>query len=168
VRPERSEDEASVREIHRAAFGGRTAEAELVDQLRSAGKAIVSLVAENDGQIVGHILFSPVAVESPGGSIPGLGLAPVGVLPGLQGRGIGSALITAGIDSCRRLAWPFVVVLGDPEYYKRFGFERASSYRLRNEYGVDEEFRVLQLQTGALPEVGGLVRYASEFAEMDV
>jgi putative acetyltransferase len=168
VRAERTEDEASVRGIHREAFDGRAAEAELVDRLRSAGKAVVSLVAEIDSRVVGHILFSPVTVDSPGGSVSGVGLAPVGVLPGLQGRGIGSALITAAIDECRRLGWPFVVVLGDPKYYKRFDFERASSYQLRNEYGADEEFRVLQNQINALPEGGGLVKYASEFADLDV
>lgn len=168
IRAERPGDISDVRRIHDAAFAGRTAEGRLVDRLRSAGKAAVSLVAEIDGRVVGHIAFSPVEIEAGSGPVAGLGLAPVSVVPDLQGRGIGSALITAGLEECRQRGCSFVVVLGEPGFYSRFGFERARSFGLSNEYGADEEFRIRVFQPGALPVDGGLVKYADEFAGLDV
>jgi putative acetyltransferase len=159
VRPEFPEDAAAVRAVHCSAFP-TAGEADLVDALRSAGKARVSLVALVDGVVVGHILFSPITIE---GVELGLGLAPVAVLPAHQRRGIGSRLIEEGLAVCRREGVPLVVVLGHPEYYPRFGFRRASEHGLGNEYGADEAFRVVELRPGSIPAAGGLVRYASEF-----
>ncbi len=161
IRPERPEDRRAVFAVHSAAFPSE-AEARLVEALRAHGKAIVSLVAEQAGEVVGHILFSPVTVDGVGG---GLGLAPLAVLPNVQRTGIGTRLGEAGLEACRQGGWPFAVVLGGPAYYARFGFVRASRYGLGNEYGEDEAFQVLALVPGGVP-AGGLVRYADEFADL--
>jgi putative acetyltransferase len=141
------------------------AEARLVDLLRGSGQARVSLVAEVDGTVVGHVVFSPVSVG--GAQSGGLGLAPVAVVPAHQRRGVGSALIGEGLAVCRREGYPFVVLLGHPGYYPRFGFRRASELGLTNEYKADEAFMVLELRPGSLPREGGLVRYGPEFREFD-
>src|SRR5262245_38064758 len=117
IRPERAGDEAAIRAVHRSAFPA-DAEARLVDRLRANGKARVSLVAEADGLVVGHVLFSPVTVEGRSTCV-GLGLAPLAVAPDHQRRGVGSALVREGLAACRRQGCGFVVVLGHPAYYPR-------------------------------------------------
>lgn len=158
-RPELSSDVKAVRDILEAAFP-TAAEARLVDALRASGQLVVSLVAADASGPVGHIAFSPVTV----GDAKGLGLAPLAVLPTHQNRGVAALLVREGLASCGTLDCGFVVVLGEPEYYGRFGFTRASALSLDNEYGVDEAFMVIELRAGALPAEGGLVRYAPEFA----
>jgi putative acetyltransferase len=165
IRPEHDGDAAAIRRVHRAAFP-TAAEARLVDRLRAAGHARVSRVAESDGRVVGHILFSPVTIDGSRDGGEGLGLAPLAVAPPHQRRGIGAALVRDGLAACRHAGRPFVVVLGDPAYYARFGFARAAAAGLDNEYGADEAFMVLELRPGALPAAGGLVRYAPAFAEL--
>jgi putative acetyltransferase len=165
IRPEQEEDADGIRAVQTAAFP-TDEEARLVDALRKNGNASVSLVAILDGGIVGHVLFSPVSVEPNTTSARGAGLAPVAVRPEHQRKGIGGALIEKGIDDCRHAAFDFIVVLGAPEYYHRFGFQRALSAGLANEYGVDEEFMVLELQPGSLSGLRGLVRYGPEFAAL--
>ena len=162
LRPERAADRAAIRAILVAAFP-TDAEARVVDRLWASGNATAGMVAEVEGEVVGHILFSPVVVDGPQRR-HGLGLAPLAVSPRQQKRGIGSLLIAAGIDACRGKT-PFVVVLGEPGYYGRFGFTTAGDVGLRNEYGATDEFMVLELREGGLPPAGGLVRYGSEFAE---
>jgi putative acetyltransferase len=162
IRAEQTEDRQAIWMVHTAAFP-TDGEAQLVDALRAGGKATVSLVAEQDGAIVGHVLFSPVTGAS---GRPGVGLAPVAVLPAWQRRGIGSKLIEAGIVACRDAGIGFIVVLGHAGYYPRFGFRKASDFGLANEYDADEEFMVLELQPGALMGERGLVRYAAEFAAL--
>ena len=164
IRVERLDDQAAIRAVHRAAFP-TDAEAGLVDRLRDAGHSSVSLVAEVDGTVVGHILFSPVSIVAASGHRDGLGLAPVAVMPAHQRCGVGSALIREGLAVCRLQRCPFVVVLGHPAYYPRFGFLQASTVGLSNEYGADEAFMVLELQPDSLPPGDGLVRYGLEFAE---
>jgi len=166
VRPEREADAAAMRAIHEQAFP-TLSEARLVELLRARRKIVVSLVAEAEGRVVGHVLFSRVFVSSASITM-GAGLAPLAVLPTHEGRGIGSLLVRRGLAACRRAGQPFAVVLGAPAFYRRFGFRRASEFGLGNEYGVDEEFMVVELRPGGLPEGGGLVKYASEFAEVDV
>jgi len=163
IRPEQPEDTGAVREVHRAAFG-REDEARLVDQLRAHGKA---LVAELDGEVVGHILFSPVSIEG-NTAFRGAGMAPLAVLPAFQRRGVGTRLTQAGLEACRAAGLPFVVVLGEPDFYRRLEFQRASARGLRNDYGVDDPFMVLELRSALLPPGGGLVRYAPEFAGVEV
>lgn len=158
-RPEHASDVTAIRAILESAFP-TAAEARLVDALRSSGRLTVSLVAADGAECVGHIAFSPVTV----GGATGLGLGPVAVLPSHQGKGVGALLVREGLATCAQLDAGFVVVLGEPEYYGRFGFTRASEAGLDNEFGVDEAFMVLELRAGSLPEGGGLVRYAPEFA----
>ena len=162
IRPECPEDAAGIRAVHCAAFP-TDAEARLVERLRAGGQSRVSLVAEADGNVIGHILFTPVSVTPAG--CRGLGLAPLAVLPTHQRRGVGSALVREGLAVCRRQGWAFVVVLGHPDYYPRFGFRRASAVGLSNEYGADEAFMVVELQPGSLPAGGGVARYGPEFSE---
>ena len=151
-----------MRRVNELAFG-REAEARLVDALRAVPGAF-SLVAVTDGQIVGHIMFSPIRVEgSP--EAPGVGLAPMAVLPDVQRQGIGSELVRAGVAECRARGIGFVVVLGHPEFYPRFGFTAAADRGLSCEYPVPSEaFMVLELRSSALEGVGGLVKYDKAFA----
>ncbi|MGI9330410.1 MAG: GNAT family N-acetyltransferase [Gammaproteobacteria bacterium] len=165
IRPERPVDQAAVRRIQTDAFGG-PAEAELVTRLHAAGMARVALVATVDAQIVGHVLLSPVSLHGVCTADGGLGLAPLGVLPAHQGRGIGSWLVVAAIAAARRLGARYVVLLGEPAFYARFGFETATRYGLDNEYGAGDAFQVLALRIGALPPEGGLIRYAPPFAAL--
>jgi putative acetyltransferase len=157
-------DVDAIRRLHREAFGGDF-EVRLVDLLRARGKAIVSLVAVEAGAVVGHVLFSPVTVDRAEAARV-LGLAPVGVLPAFQGRGIGSSLIREGLSRSVRASYDLVVLVGAPAYYARFGFQSATPLGLKNEYGVNDEFMVLELRKGTLEGVRGLVRYAGEFAEV--
>jgi putative acetyltransferase len=164
IRDERADDADAIRRVHLYAFGGDV-EVRLVDFLRSRGKAIVSLVAVEAGDIVGHVLFSPVTIDG-AQSARALGLAPVGVLPAFQRRGIGSSLIRDGIDRCASAGFDLVVLVGAPAYYSRFGFQSAKPHGLDNEYGVNEEFMVLELREGSLERARGLVRYGPEFNEV--
>ena len=162
IRREKPKDAAAIRYVLEQAFRGSD-EADLVEVLRKADKVPISLVAIYDGQVVGHILFSPVTVASAPSAYRSIGLAPVGVLPEIQRRGIGSLLIQEGLRECREARYDIAVVLGDPVYYSRFGFSRAADYGLGNEYGVDEHFMAIEFRTGALAKVSGTVRYQPEF-----
>lgn len=166
VRTENPEDYAEVRRVNEAAFG-RPEEATLVEALRAAARPFVSLVAVEGGRVVGHISFSPVSVEGDGAALEGMGLAPMAVLPEYQRRGIGSLLVGEGLRECRRAGHAFVVVLGHPDYYPRFGFRRASERGLRCEYEVpDEAFMVAELRPGALDGVRGVVKYHEAFGSV--
>jgi putative acetyltransferase len=166
IRPERPEDASRVRHVNELAFG-QPAEADLVDKLRQACPDSLSLVAE-DGGIVGHILFTTVSVESAGGRVVGMGLAPMAVLPDRQRQGVGSKLVSRGLDILRERGCPFVVVVGHPEYYPRFGFEPASRHGLASQWeGVsDAAFMVLVLDAQAMAGVSGVAKYREEFNEV--
>ena len=165
IRPERSEDIGGIRAVNRAAFETAT-EADLVDALREQADPVVSLVAEEAGSIAGHIMFSPVTLSG-GGRTPLMGLAPMAVRPDAQRRGIGSALVRAGLDRCRHLGCGAVVVVGHPEYYPRFGFVPASRFGISCEYDVpDEVFMLLELEPGVLGGQSGTVRYHPAFAHV--
>lgn len=168
IREEIADDIPGIRYVNEAAFP-TPAEADLVDRLRGRGLLTVSLVAvDDDGLVAGHAAFSPVTLHRPGGEIAaiGAGLGPVAVLPDRHRNGIGSRLIEAGISRCRQRGDPFVVVLGHPAYYHRFGFARAADRAIANRYGVDDEFMVLELTPGAIPAEGGAIRYAPPFDEL--
>jgi putative acetyltransferase len=166
IRPFRLEDAGAVREVHLRAFDGRSEEPRIVELLHAADKAPVSLVTVLDDRVVAHILFSPVDVGERGPSSNIVALAPVAVLPEHHNQGIGSRLIRVGMEVCREAYYDAVVLLGEPGYYSRFGFERASDYGLGNEYGVDEHFMVAPLKSGALDGASGTVRYQPEFREV--
>jgi putative acetyltransferase len=165
VRAEQEFDIESVRRVNLAAFE-RDAEANLVDTLRNEARPLVSLVADDDGAIVGHILFSPVTLSSQTHLLM-FGLAPMAVLPDRQRQGIGSALVRRGFEECRDRGCTAVVVLGHPAYYPKFGFKPASRFGLTCEYDVpDDVFMAVELQAGALSEMSGVVRYHPAFAEL--
>jgi putative acetyltransferase len=163
VREETQADWAAISEVHHRAFGA-AGEPRLVEALRVGGHLSISLVAVLDGAVAGHIAFSAVAIDAHEKPAIGLGLAPVGVLPDVQGRGIGSALIRAGLERCKEKQAPFVVVLGDPHYYRRFGFTTAAHFGIGNEYGAHEEFMALELKAGAIASPAGIARYLPEFS----
>lgn len=162
VRDEDEGDRAAVFAVHAEAFPS-DAEGRLVDALRNQARPLVSLVAEAGGAVVGHVLFSPVHVEGQGVGLV-WGLAPVGVRPTFQGRGIGRRLIEAGLARCRAARGVGVVLLGSPARYGRFGFVPASSFGLRCLYDAPAEaFQALELVPGALAGATGTVRYHPAF-----
>jgi len=166
VRPEKPEDIPAIRIVNERAFG-RTAEADLVDTLRRNGKAAISLVADDDGRVVGHIFFSAVTIQSRETELMGIGLAPLAVIPERQKQRIGSMLMGHGLRRCREEDHPFVVVLGHPNYYPRFGFVPASNFGIKSEYDVaDEVFMVMELREGALTGCAGVAKYQPEFNEV--
>jgi len=185
VRSAIAADSAAIDAVHRAAFP-TDGEARLVTLLIERGKATISLVAEVDGQIAGHILFSPATVgpagpagpellndpklANPGSAGPaeptGLGLAPLAVLPAYQNQGLGSALVRAGLAECHRLGISWVVVLGHETYYPRFGFAPASWWNLTGDYGGHDAFQFLPLTDAAEMLRGGHLSYAQEFDQI--
>lgn len=163
IRSEEPQDIEQIRAILCAAFPSDV-ESRLVEALRTNGKAIISLVAVREEQVLGYILFSPVTTAPPSKS-KGIGLAPVAVQPKAQLQGIGSQLIREGLRLCKVLGYDYCVVLGDPNYYQRFGFEKASTLGIQNEYGVDDEFMLIYFSNNL---VQGLVKYAPEFGMFSV
>lgn len=164
IRTERPADIAEIHIMNERSFG-QPLEADLVDRIRQNHGDILSLVAVQGRQIVGHILFSPAVIESPEGAIRGMGLAPMAVLPEYRRQGIGSALVRHGLGILRQRKCPFVIVLGHPTYYPRFGFELASRYGIRCEWDVpDEAFMILLFDRVRMRNASGLARYLPEFA----
>jgi len=166
VRKERPDDIAAIRKINEKAFG-QPVEANIVDRLRENCSDLLSLVAVQEGQRVGHILFSPARIEGEGKMVVGVGLAPMAVLPSWQRQGIGSMLIWDGIRMLKDKGCPFIIVLGHPEFYPRLGFERASAYGVRSQWeGVpDEVFMILMLNREVMVGTSGTARYRDEFDE---
>jgi putative acetyltransferase len=162
VRSEQDNDRAAVRAVNAAAFES-TAEADLVDALREQARPLVSLVAESGGIVVGHILFSPVTIDGRA-DLQIMGLAPMAVSPEQQRRGVGIALVRAGLERCRKLGVGAIVVLGHPSYYPRFGFQPAARFAIGCEYDAPEDaFMLLELQPGYLRGVSGTARYHAAF-----
>jgi putative acetyltransferase len=164
IRTEIPSDRAAIAAVHGEAFG-RDDEPRLVDRLRAAGQTRLSLVAEQDGTIVGHVLFSQMAIETDSQHLPALALAPVAVLPAWQRRGIGARLIERGVAECRALGHSIVIVLGNPRYYRRFGFSAQRARPLESPYAGDA-FMALELVEGALDGVSGRAVYPPAFAEL--
>ena len=165
IRQENPSDIEAIRYVNEQAFESN-AEAVLVDRLRDRGVVTLSLVAVEDDSIVGHILFTPVTIESENAKYEAVTLAPVAVLPEYQRRGIGAMLIEHALDECKRLGHNIVVLIGHPEYYPRFGFVPAKAKGLLSEFEVpDEAWMVAELVPGALDGVGGEVRFQPEFAD---
>jgi len=164
IRKERPGDEEAVRRINRLAFG-QDEEANVVDRLRRTCDEYLAFVATEDEAIVGHILFTPATLDA--SSIVGMGLAPMAVDPDHQSCGVGTNLVSDGLKHLLTSGCPFVIVLGHPEYYPRFGFELASAYGVTSQWdGVpDEAFMIQVFNPAAFPETGGTARYRSEFDE---
>jgi putative acetyltransferase len=165
IRPQTPADVAAIRAINEAAFGGRL-EADIVDALRREAEPFISLVADADGDVVGHICFSPVTIGDSPVSTGSVGLGPMAVRPDLQRKGIGSQLVSAGLEECRRRGVRLVVVVGHAEYYPRFGFSPASRLGLTCEYDVpDDVFMARRLTGGRIAP--GVVRYHRAFASAE-
>ena len=166
IREERPDDIEVIRRLNGKAFG-QPAEANIVERLRENCPNLLSLVAIQADQIVGHLLFSTIRIEGDGKSMQGMGLAPMAVLPEFQRRGIGSLLVQKGLEILKNRSCPFVIVLGHPEYYPRFGFERASLYGIGCQWeGVpDEAFMIRILNQEAMRGASGMARYQREFDE---
>ncbi|KUG07205.1 GNAT family N-acetyltransferase [Solirubrum puertoriconensis] len=166
IRPEMPADKEAVFEVNKHAFN-RPDEALLVDALRQSPAFVpgLSLVAEAAGQVVGHILFTIIKIEQPGREpITSLALAPMAVLPEWQGEGLGTQLVQRGLEQARALGYRSVIVLGHERYYPRFGFRPAQEWGLSAPFAVPAAaFMALELVTGGLAGVQGVVRYAPEF-----
>lgn len=165
---ETEEDIAAIREVVTAGFG-RTNEADLVEVIRNSPNFIpeLSLVAKENGEVLGHILFSPVVIETQGGDVQAMALAPLCVTPTHQRQGIGAQLVQAGLTKCRELNHNIIIVLGEPHYYQRFGFQTASKFGIQAPFTVpDEAFMVLELKPSALNNISGIVGYPEYFNEV--
>ncbi len=156
VRDEIAEDGPAVRFINEDAFG-RPDEAELIENLRAEGAVLCSLIAEEHGRVVGHILFTRMWVDT----IPAVALAPMAVLTEYQRQGIGQRLVRHGLDRLREQGERIVIVLGHPDYYPRFGFSVAAR-GLESPF-PPEAYMAMELEPGALIGVRGRVRYAAAF-----
>ena len=164
IRAEEQRDRAAVHAVNVSAFE-TPAEANLVDALRDQAQPLVSLIAEDNGAIVGHIMFSPVSLSGHS-ALRIMGLAPMAVAPEHQRKAVGSALVRAGLEQCKQLGFGAVVVLGHPAYYPRFGFLSSAGFGIGCEYEVPEEaFMVAELKAGFLDGAFGTVKYHAAFSD---
>lgn len=162
IRLEQEQDWTAVHAVNVAAFG-RPNEADLVRAVRVECRPIVSLVAEEDGEIVGHIMFSPIRFSGHADAMI-MGLGPLAVSPAYQRQGIGSALAIDGLERCRELGTGAVIVLGHPSYYPRFGFKPSTCFGIRPSFDVPEEvFMVVELLPGYLDNRSGVAHYHPVF-----
>jgi putative acetyltransferase len=166
VRLEESRDIDAIRAVNRLAFGQED-EAALVDALRDGGYVRASLVAEVEGRVIGHILFSDLPIITEADTVPALALAPMAVLPEFQHLGVGSELVKRGLNVCRERGHRIVVVLGHPQFYPRFGFSPALGAQLTSPFPGGEAFMALALVSGALDGVEGRVEYPSPFGRWE-
>ena len=169
IRPESPADAVGIYEVNRRAFDGSETEAGLVEALRGSEDFIpeLSLVAEENSEIIGHILFSRIHIETEDSRIPALSLAPMSVLPENQNRGTGSALVRRGLEECARLGHRIVIVLGHPNFYPRFGFSARMAMDLRCPYDAPgEAWMAIEIVPGALDDVKGTVVYPPAFQEV--
>jgi putative acetyltransferase len=162
IRQERPADVDAIRRVNRAAFE-QDQEGKLVDALRGAGAAMLSLVAVADGEVVGHVLYSPASI----GMLGGAALAPMAVLPKFQRQGIGTELVETGNRMLNDSGCPFVIVVGHSHYYPRFGFVPARPLGITCEWEVpDDVFMILVFDAVAMQGVSGPARYHDEFSNV--
>lgn len=160
IREEHNDDIAAIRKVNKRAFG-QDQEGNIVDALRSNGAALLSLVATLDGEVVGHIMYSPATV----GEVTGAALGPMAVTPEHQRHGIGSKLVEAGNQKLKEAGHPFIIVLGHAEFYPRFGFEPAGTRGIKCEWDVPANvFMLLVLDQARMEGVSGLAKYRPEFS----
>lgn len=169
IRPATAADAEAVDSVIRATFAGtdfgHQGEAELVRMIEADGDALVSLVAEQGGAIVGHVLFSQMDVQADGAALPGAGLAPVSVVPDSQGQGIGDALIRAGLAALREQGVAIGFVLGHEAYYPRFGYSPDLAARFASPF-AGPHFMAMMLDSDAAWPLGGRADYAPAFGRM--
>ena len=143
-------------------------EARLVDRLRASGKISLALVAEENARILGYVVFSKVVTNAEAAELGALAVAPLAVVPAFQRLGIGSALVSAGLERCRLQRQARVLVLGDPVYYARFGFVPAARFDLKCPFPAPgNAFMAIELEPGAFAGVSGTVRYGHEFDDLE-
>ena len=166
IRKEKDNDKDKIWKVNAEAFETEV-EANLLNALRDSGTPFISLVAEEDEEIVGHILFTPVVLIGDASGLKLVGLAPMAVLTKSQKKGIGSQLVKTGIEKCLAQGYDAVVVLGYPDYYPRFGFLPSVKYQIKSEYDVpDEVFMVLELKQGSLKDKKGVIKYHAAFGSV--
>lgn len=166
IREEKPTDIKKIWDINIAAFE-TDGEARLINALRDGGTPFLSLVYEQNNDLLGHILFTPVTLGGEHASAHLMGLAPMAVLPGHQNSGIGSALVKAGIQKCTADSCDAIVVLGHPEFYPRFGFRSSVEFGIKSEYEVpDEVFMILELEQNSLDGANGIIKYNAIFASL--
>ena len=161
IHPETPADHDAAAQVNRLAFGGE-AEPRLVRALREGGYVRLSVVAELGGEVVGHVLFSWLPIETADGTVEALALAPMAVHPAFQRRGVGTRLLTEALAACRRQGHRIVVVLGHPEFYPRFGFSAKLAEPLAGPFS-GPAWMALELVPGALSGVVGRVVYPPPF-----
>lgn len=163
VRPAQPSDGPAIRAVHLSAFPTH-AEADLAEWLDRDGDAAISLVAEIDGVVVGHVVLSRMEAEGDGRNLRALGLGPVAARPDAQRRGVGGALIRAAIEAARARGEEIVFVLGEPDYYRRFGFSPETARPFQSPY-AGRHFMALALSGDARP-ASGSAAYAPAFREL--
>lgn len=168
IRPETEQDYAAIRHVNELAFG-RTAEADLVENLRQLPEfePLLSLVAETDGKILGHVMLFPIYIRGKDGEeYPCLSLGPIAVIPEFQKQGIGGILIQAGHRAALELDYNAVLLLGHPSYYPRFGYRLAKNWNITNPWQITgEPWMAIELIEGALNGKAGVAVYPEAFNE---
>lgn len=165
LREEQPGDARAIHDVQRAAFDDRSVEPRIIELARQRRQMTYSIVAEQDGKIVGHVMASPMTFD-PGTPLRCLSVGPIGVLPDRQLKGIGSSLMLEVIERAKEDGHDAILLLGNPRYYRRFGFATAP---LQNEYGAGEAFMALQLIPGCLDKLGGtyIAKYITAFADAE-
>jgi|ETNmetMinimDraft_21_1059911.scaffolds.fasta_scaffold203671_2 putative acetyltransferase len=162
IRIETEMDQAAIRDINVTAFGAE-AEADLVEDLRTEGYARLSLVAEINDVLTGHVLFSTMSIKGEYGAVDALALAPLAVRPEWQRRGIGSRLVEDGLEQCRKAGCQIVLVVGHPKFYGRLGFSAKLAEAIASPYS-GETFMAQGLSPDALRGVKGTAQYPQPFS----
>ena len=168
IRKEEEKDHKQIYEVNKLAFQQEN-ESKLIEKIRKSENFIpeLSIVAEIDNRIVGHILFSKIKIIGDS-DYESLALAPMAVIPEFQKRGIGSELIKKGIDKAKELGFDSIIVLGHKEYYPKFGFQRASKWNIKCPFEVpDDVFMAIELTEKAFEGKAGTVKYPDEFNEAE-
>ncbi len=165
IRKQQSADIPQIREVNTRAFG-QPDEADLVDKLRERCQDLVELVAVFGDEIIGHIVFSPATVECEERTVTGAALGPMAVMPRHQRQGIGTKLVTSGVSLLQQNNCPFLVVIGHPDFYPRFGFRPASRFGVQCDWDVpDAVFMMMVLAEEEMQGVGGRVKFRPEFSQ---
>ena len=164
ITKEKQNEIQQIWEVNSQAFETNS-EADLVNRLRDCGVDFISLVAKQENEIVGHILFTEATLENSDVKIAGL--APMAVKPEFQNSRIGSALINHGLEECKSNGYSAVIVLGHPNYYPKFGFVPSVKFGIKSEYNVpDEVFMIKELIPNSLKDLNGIVKYHDEFNKL--